>query len=473
MALSRQAQLQVLPFLNPFTLVYILAAFLGGSYLVLNLHTDKSGISYLYLLMLLQVTPFVIAVTRRKFNYLSFVLLNHFITYSYTKYQMVKSYIDIQAVTPETLLAVQELIQCTILLTVTYLTTRVSLFREVQEKQNFQMLSVSRVQFTVCGLYVILLPVSLPVIPAFLLIIHFAFCGANMLLMMCAYSPGNERLTRWFQVLVPMSCLWYFLLTGFLSVFGQYAAFRFITICLKRDYKQFIPLIFLAVIVSMMQTVKNDYRYVIREDPDLTTADRLLVLGELLVIKYLTDAPLLENEEAEDETEATSTTIIEGFQRVGDDSIELVMQKTPREVPFWNGETYASIPYMFIPRALWPDKPSRHFWNKYGRVYGVLSEDDYQTSVGVGYLAEAYMNFGFFGMYICSIFFGFFMAMLEKISILFLRGHFYFTYIVFLAPIVSFANDMGSILNSVVVLLCALTVARSVFLKMARKDDYS
>lgn len=146
---------------------------------------------------------------------------------------------------------------------------------------------------------------------------------------------------------------------------------------------------------------------------------------------------------------------------------------TPSIVPFWQGETYQSIPYMLIPRTLWADKPGRHFWNKFGRAYRILSADDNQTSVGVGFLAEAYMNFGFAWMYMTAGFMGVLIAMIEGVSMTILKEKFYFSYISFMGPIIGLGADLGSILNSLVILSCCFFVARPFLMRLARRDDYS
>ncbi|NBY19143.1 O-antigen polysaccharide polymerase Wzy [bacterium] len=153
--------------------------------------------------------------------------------------------------------------------------------------------------------------------------------------------------------------------------------------------------------------------------------------------------------------------------------MEVVLEKTPKEVPFWQGESYSALPFIFIPRFLWPDKPSRHIWNLYGRTYGIIGKDDYQTSVGVSYLAEAYMNYGFVGMYTVAFLMGLLIAFVERLSYYFLGGYYYFTFMCFLMPVMTYASDLTSIINSIFVVSAVLIIFRSQFKKMARADDYT
>jgi len=87
----------------------------------------------------------------------------------------------------------------------------------------------------------------------------------------------------------------------------------------------------------------------------------------------------------------------------------LVASVSPNQQAFLNGETYKDIPAQFIPRFLWVDKPLGHVsTSKLSVYYGLQSEEDTErTTIGFGLLAEAYANFGFFGVVGIGAFFGF------------------------------------------------------------------
>ena len=93
--------------------------------------------------------------------------------------------------------------------------------------------------------------------------------------------------------------------------------------------------------------------------------------------------------------------------------------------------------------------------------------------MGVNFIAEGYMNFGYAGMYWVSVFFGFLVAVVERLSYYFMRGYFYFTFMVFLMPVMYYGNDLTSIVNSVVIVACVLILFRNQIRKMALKDEYS
>lgn len=85
------------------------------------------------------------------------------------------------------------------------------------------------------------------------------------------------------------------------------------------------------------------------------------------------------------------------FQRVSLlEQASNVVEKTPSAVDFQNGKTYSYLLVTFIPRFLWPDKPSVSEANRQYQVdYGLTHERDLdRVSISVGFLMEGYLNFG-------------------------------------------------------------------------------
>lgn len=83
--------------------------------------------------------------------------------------------------------------------------------------------------------------------------------------------------------------------------------------------------------------------------------------------------------------------------------LQQVIQKTPSEVPFWNGATLSGVLTNSIPRLLWKDKPEERLGNRFGQTYGIILENDASTSWNVPWLVEFYMNFGKTGAILCMI----------------------------------------------------------------------
>lgn len=461
--------------LNLFTLATILGLMVAFGVVFFGLQDRQTGLYPLYLLMLIQLTPFLICFTRQDYDYLCFILFNHFFSYSIAKYNQLKTFFRTNDLYPEALHAIQELTFCTILMIVGYYGTRWLFFNQPRKKEKFQMLSLSRWQLITISCYVIFVPVFLRFLPSWFLAFHFATMGADMMLLLCSNSPGNDRLSGILRLGVFISTIWYFVTTGALSMVGALAAYVFIAACIRRNYKLLIFPLLLTLVGSLIQNVKMQYRVALGENPYYSTVERFELLGTLLAMEYLNNETMGMQTDMDPNEPDTGVDdkFLHGFARVGDDSLEQVLSWTPKKVPFWGGETYQHIPFMFIPRFLWPDKPSRHIWNKFGREYGYLSSDDYGTSVGVSYLAEAYMNFGKQWMYCLAFLFGIFAIIVEHISYKILKGHFSFTFMVFLIPLQWYAADVGSILNSIFIVAVGIGIFRVQFLKMARKDEYS
>ncbi|HXA15210.1 MAG TPA: O-antigen polysaccharide polymerase Wzy, partial [Opitutaceae bacterium] len=87
----------------------------------------------------------------------------------------------------------------------------------------------------------------------------------------------------------------------------------------------------------------------------------------------------------------------------------LVVDNTPDRLPFLNGETYGQIPGQFVPRFFWADKPLGHVSTYTLSIYYGLQrpEDTQKTTIAFGLLAEAYANFGFYGVGIFAAVFAF------------------------------------------------------------------
>lgn len=450
---------------------------------------DKEpGFFPIYLLMLIQLTPFLFCFIRQDYNYIGFILFNHFFTYSIAKYNSLAHILRLEVIYPEAMKAIQELSICTVFIIAGYFAARGFIPTE-KHKEKFKLLLLNRWQLVVVSAYVIFVPLFLKYLPIWFLTFHFATMGADMMLLLSSTSPGHERLSFYLQTGVVLSTIWYFLATGALTMVGVLAAYIFIAGCIRKKSSLFILPLFLTLIGSSVQNVKNDYRKFLSENPNANVFERADALVDLMGVMYVsgnaeediegTTSTNSEEEEWDDEyrrgdgQEVIERKLMNGFARVGDDSLERVLDWTPRKVPFWGGETYQHIPFMFIPRVLWPDKPSRHIWNKFGRAYGYLSTDDFQTSVSVTYLAEAYMNYGFSGMYTVAFLFGIYVYLIEILSWVIFKGHFAFTFMVYLIPLQWYSADLGSILNSEFVVTGVLMIFNTQFRNMSRRDEYS
>lgn len=95
-----------------------------------------------------------------------------------------------------------------------------------------------------------------------------------------------------------------------------------------------------------------------------------------------------------------------------------VQQRTPDQVPFLGGATYALLPGMLIPRFLAPEKiASQAAMTLLNVHYGIQTEESAaQTAIGWGPIAEAFANFGYIGVIGAALFIGLFAAAMTRWS---------------------------------------------------------
>lgn len=89
-----------------------------------------------------------------------------------------------------------------------------------------------------------------------------------------------------------------------------------------------------------------------------------------------------------------------------------VLELTPGEVPHYGGASYEYILYGWIPRVLWRDKPISSEANiMFALDYGLLIESQRDSvRMGIGFLTEAYANFGVVGMMVVMFLIGTFLG---------------------------------------------------------------
>ena len=88
----------------------------------------------------------------------------------------------------------------------------------------------------------------------------------------------------------------------------------------------------------------------------------------------------------------------------------LVVERTPEQRPFLNGESYSYIPSQLVPAFLWPGKPSSLKSNVLLAVhYRLVPEDGTaRVSIAFGMVSESYANFGYWGCAIAGTMLGLF-----------------------------------------------------------------
>jgi hypothetical protein len=140
-----------------------------------------------------------------------------------------------------------------------------------------------------------------------------------------------------------------------------------------------------------------------------------------------------------------------------------VIELTPSVVPYQYGWLYSYMAITWIPRFVWPDKPSMSEANQYYQVaYGLSTEDDLnRVSISVGLLTEGFMNFGWAGvvgiMFLAGIFFDFYQkTFLSKTSGALMTGIGVILLPQFLSVESQMAQYVGGIVQEVVVTLLVM-----------------
>lgn len=111
--------------------------------------------------------------------------------------------------------------------------------------------------------------------------------------------------------------------------------------------------------------------------------------------------------------------IAQGFETTAGRSANLdlladVIRRTPQEVPYWGGETYLSLAGAFVPRFVWPDKPTKELGQAFGHRYGYVGVNDTGTAVNLPVLVEFYLNFGMSGVAIGMALVGLIYQLVER-----------------------------------------------------------
>ncbi|MGE5749731.1 MAG: hypothetical protein ACM31F_07210, partial [Gemmatimonas sp.] len=92
-----------------------------------------------------------------------------------------------------------------------------------------------------------------------------------------------------------------------------------------------------------------------------------------------------------------------------------VVRRTPAEIPYWRGQTYYSLVGSFVPRFLWPDKPTKELGQAFGHRYRYLDPTNNSTAINLPILVEFYANFGAVAVVIGMFFVGSLYGLLDGI----------------------------------------------------------
>ena len=93
--------------------------------------------------------------------------------------------------------------------------------------------------------------------------------------------------------------------------------------------------------------------------------------------------------------------------------IETIVNRTGVDVPFQDGATFTSLAYVFVPRALVPDKPNTLTGQEFNWAFGI--SESTQVYISNTMLGEFYWNFGWTGLVLGMLGTGVFMGVLNRL----------------------------------------------------------
>jgi len=282
--------------------------------------------------------------------------------------------------------------------------------------------------------------------------------------MIACYPAGREKFHEKCIPFLGLYLVLDFLATAMMTNISIFFLIFFISNAVERK-KSTIPYLLATIALFFgLQAAKAPLRGISWSGEGATLTER----AELVLAAFTGDLPSAMGKEEFMEDEEKSDTD-EALARLDEDTISRVIDVTPARVPFFNGSTYEQILYIMVPRFLWPNKPTKLDGNMIGRAYEVLSEDDFQTSISMPILPEAYINFGHMGLYMMAIFLGALCYLVNRLSPLLMGENYLLTFLCAMAPFLRYESDLGSTLFSLTAITMLLILVKSTLPKIPKK----
>jgi len=86
-------------------------------------------------------------------------------------------------------------------------------------------------------------------------------------------------------------------------------------------------------------------------------------------------------------------------------SVELIMARAGRDLPYQNGYTLSPLLYVLIPRMILPDKPDVPVGRLFNQEFDISASPD--TWISTSFIGELYWNFSWIGIIAGMLFVGF------------------------------------------------------------------
>jgi hypothetical protein len=169
----------------------------------------------------------------------------------------------------------------------------------------------------------------------------------------------------------------------------------------------------ILALILFLQPAKGDFRNAILKDAQSPSAVQVWSPG--LVYQWVESAALhwVEVFNGEKDIIESTSQVTSRFDLIH--QFAHIYRLTPAAVPYRYGGTYSYFLVAFIPRAVWPEKPSATSANDYFAVaYGLTTEEGLETtSIGASLIGEGYMNFGLLGVVLIMALQGIVLRMLQ------------------------------------------------------------
>ncbi len=442
----------------------------------------------LFVLGFVQTLPLIIGMITGGFSILSVLTISHFAYFTLPK--MYIEYIGLASLNgPNLSQTCYEFIYCYIAMSASYLTLRGIFKKRYSEASKISRLPISTgtsILFTI-GLIGITIVMNDPNIQLSSLASLFSPIQLFLLVLLSTSSIGNSKAYQLIGLSVGSFVAFYvYLMSAFLMPAMVIAAIYFVAGCLEKKPLFLLSSLMLGAFVLVSSQTKSAYRTVSWAQ-NLSLSERWdtyyrLLAGDQLNEEGVLAAAILQ--EAPEFTIDTDALIVSKdtdgvgadklgvLKRLNEDTMEVVLEMTPGQVPFWEGKSYEDLGYVFLPRMFFPNKPVRNIWQKFGHAYGYLDSDDDSTSVLFNYFAEAYMNFGFGWLYSLAGILGLLVGGLELFSLVIWRKPYLITYILVSIPFANFHADLTSLV-AYEYYMCVLLVFGRYFIAQKQNSRHS
>jgi hypothetical protein len=202
--------------------------------------------------------------------------------------------------------------------------------------------------------------------------------------------------------------------------------------------KKKIPWIFLGISITallFLNQVKHEYRALVWFGVDHYNSIERVVLWSELSYELVSDI-LAGNEYTREEVVESAIGRMSTLPRLA-----LVLHMTPEVVPYYNGASYEYLIYTWVPRILWPEKPLATAVPDHMDVAYRLKVPSSSASIRIGFIGEAYANFGVAGVLIVIPLSGAFLALFTRLFNV--PGH-AGSQAIYAVVMVGFLNGIGS-----------------------------